>query len=133
MTISTEIKCSNIGPLKDLNFSASSKSIEFGVLANNGSGKTFISRMFRLTENADLLMPLVEGTFPTDHLITFGQKDASFAFKVIDDEVGIPKEDFAINLSSEHKAICPETHYLFHVFNQDYVDENIRSENYQIN
>ena len=53
--IKTEINCQNIAPIKSLNKEISSSSLKFGVFANNGSGKTFISRMFRLTENSEEL------------------------------------------------------------------------------
>ena len=48
--IITEIICQNIAPLESLSKEIKSNSLKIGMLADNGSGKTFISRMFRLLE-----------------------------------------------------------------------------------
>jgi len=127
--IKTEINCQNIAPIKSLNKEISSSSLKFGVFANNGSGKTFISRMFRLTENSEELELDEEGSSPTDKLITLGENSGNFNFKITDKQGNI-SEQFGISLNKQNTPTIPETHYLFHVFNEDYVEDNLRSFDY---
>ena len=54
--ITTTIKCQNIAPIENLTREIKSGSLKMGVFANNGSGKTFLSRLFRLTEKQDELI-----------------------------------------------------------------------------
>lgn len=99
--IKTVIKCQNIAPLENLYKEIPSSSLKIGVFANNGCGKTFISRLFRLTEKQTKLELNADGTSPTD--IT---------------------EDITINFQEKTIPTIPETNYLYHTFNQDYVEEN---------
>ncbi len=126
--IKTTLKCNKIGPLDDLNSSENSSSLKFGVFANNGSGKTFISRMFRLAENPQSLSADTGGNIPTDYLIRFKNNNASFTFKVSKESTDI--EDLEIELKKGIVSTVPNPYYLYHVFNQDYVDENIKNQGY---
>lgn len=47
--ISIEIVSTNLGPHEALNTKIQASSLEMGIYANNGSGKTFLSRAFRLS------------------------------------------------------------------------------------
>jgi len=120
--IKTILTCSNIAPLENLSKEIESNSLKIGILADNGSGKTFISRMFRLTENIDLED---EGK-STNKLITFERTNASFSFKIIDKENNII-EDLSINLTNGVTPIVPNTNLIYHTFNQDFVDDNIKT------
>ena len=121
------MKCTNIAPLVNLDNEFENSSLKIGMFANNGCGKTFISRMFRLLEK-----PLDNGggdagVVPnTDRLITMGKSNASFGFRITDD-AGAVVEDVTINLTKSTSPTIPATKYLYHTFNQDYVDENIRA------
>ncbi len=127
--IKTEINCENIAPIKSLNKEISSDTLKFGVFANNGSGKTFISRMFRLTESSEELVLDEEGSSPTDKLITLGENSGNFNFKITDKQ-GNVSEQFGISLNKQNTPNIPQTNYLFHVFNEDYVEDNLRSLDY---
>lgn len=127
--IKVKLKCDNIAPLESLDNEFENNSLKIGVFANNGCGKTFISRMFRLLERNS------EGSdsstsLNTDRLITLGKKSASFRFRIADDS-GIAVEDITINISASTNPVIPATSYLYHTFNQDYVDENIRALDYE--
>ena len=128
--IKTEIACQNIAPIRNLTKEISSSSLKFGVFANNGSGKTFISRMFRLTETPAELELDKGGNSPTDKLITLGHNSGNFKFKITDREGNIV-EQFGISLSKKAIPNIPKTNYLFHVFNEDYVEDNLRSLDYE--
>lgn len=127
--IKTEINCQNIAPIKSLNKVISSSSLKFGVFANNGSGKTFISRIFRLTEKSEELKLDEEGNSPTDKLITLGENSGNFNFKITDKQ-GNVSEQFDISLNKKNTPAIAQTNYLFHVFNEDYIEDNLRSLDY---
>lgn len=128
--IRTTIKCQNIAPLENLDKEIQSNSLKIAVFANNGSGKTFISRLFRLTEKKTELQLGDDGISPTDKLLSFGKNNGAFSFKVTDKE-GVIKENISISLQEKHLPTIPDTSYLYHTFNQDYVEDNIRALNYE--
>ncbi|MFK5974226.1 MAG: hypothetical protein QM485_13215, partial [Flavobacteriaceae bacterium] len=127
--IKTNIQCQNIAPIENLTRLISSNSLKIGIFANNGSGKTFISRLFRLTESNNKLL-LENDISPTDKLITIGKSNSSFSFSIIDKD-GITQEDFKIQLEKGVIPNIPKTKYTYHTFNQDYVEENISALSYE--
>jgi hypothetical protein len=108
----TILKCQNIAPIANLVKEITSTSLKIGVFANNGSGKTFISRLFRLTENINELVLDVEGKSPTDKIISLGKSNSNFSFSVTDNK-GILKEDFKISLNKGEIPIIPTTEYIY--------------------
>lgn len=129
--IKVKLKCTNIAPLENLDNEFENSSLKMGVFANNGCGKTFISRMFGLLEKStssdDSVSPIIQNT---DNLITLGKSNALFAFKITD-ENGSVIEDISIQLAKGITPSIPTTKYLYHIFNQDYVDNNIRALDYE--
>ncbi|KYG81104.1 wobble nucleotide-excising tRNase [Roseivirga ehrenbergii] len=128
--IKTVIKCQNIAPIENLSKEIKSSSLKIGVFANNGSGKTFISRLFRLTETQEELELDEEGKSPTDKLLTLGETSGSFSLNITDKD-GNVKDDFSISLTKGQIPTIPRTNYLYHTFNQDYVEQNIRALSYE--
>jgi hypothetical protein len=128
--IRTTFNCQNIAPLENLDKEIQSSSLKIAMFANNGSGKTFISRLFRLTEKQTQLELNADGTSPTDKLLSFGKTNSTFSFKIIDKDDNV-KEDITINFKEKTIPTIPETNYLYHTFNQDYVEENIRALDYE--
>lgn len=128
--ITTIIKCQNIAPIENLTREIKSSSLKMGVFANNGSGKTFISRLFRLTEKQDVLTIDENGKSSTDKLLTFGKNNGTFSFKITDKD-GNVKDDFDISITKGQIPTIPETKYLYHTFNQDYVEQNIQALGYE--
>ncbi len=128
--ITTIIKCQNIAPIENLTREIKSSSLKMGVFANNGSGKTFLSRLFRLTEKHDELTLDENGKSPTDKLLTFGKNNGTFSFKIRDKD-GNVKDDFSISVNKGQIPTIPETQYLYHTFNQDYVEQNIQVLGYE--
>ncbi len=123
--ISTIINCTNIAPLVDLNKTIESTSLNLGVFAGNGSGKTFLSRMFRLLElNAEIRQE------DTDVLLTLGQTTGSFKFKIVT-KTGVTIEDVNLRIQKGCVPTISTTHFIYHTFNQDYVDDNIRALNFE--
>jgi wobble nucleotide-excising tRNase len=128
--IKTKIQCQNIAPIINLSREITSNSLKIGVFANNGSGKTFISRLFRLTEKTTKLTMDLDGKSPTDKFLTFGKTNGNFEFTITGTD-GIIKENFAIQIIKGSIPLIPTTEYLYHTFNQDYVEENIQALNYE--
>ena len=120
--IKTILSCRNIAPLENLSKTIESNSLKIGILADNGSGKTFISRMFRLTEN----ISLEDEGKSTNKLITFKKSNANFSFKIID-KFNNTIEDLNINLTNGITPNIPNTNLIYHTFNQDFVDDNIKT------
>jgi hypothetical protein len=128
--IKTEITCQSLGPFKNLNKEIKSNSLKMSVFSNNGNGKTFLSRVFRLTENHSDKLIDKNGKITTDKLISFGANSNSFSFKITDKN-NIVVEDFAININRGGVPIIPNTQYIYHTFNEDYVEENIQILSYE--
>ncbi len=128
--IIVDIECENIAPLVTLKEKVESGSLKYGVFANNGSGKTFMSRMFRLTENNEKHEVDEIGKSTIDKLITRGRNSANFKFKITN-TTGEVTEDIAINLQRGSIPNIPNTNYIYHTFNQDYVEQNIRTLNFE--
>ena len=80
--ITTKIKCQNIAQIENLTREIKSSSLKMGVFANNGSGKTFLSRLFRLTEKQDEITLDENGKYSTDKLLTFGKNNGTFRSKL---------------------------------------------------
>lgn len=117
--ISVTFKANSIGPHKNLDCSLNFSSLKVGVFANNGTGKTFLSRMFRLVENSE-----VEHT---NKVLSINKTTGDFSFQIDEKkETGDTSEKLQINISKDEKPqIENNTKYIYHVFNSDYVKENI--------
>ena len=119
------IKCKNIAPLRNLDETIDNKSFNLGILARNGSGKTFISRLFRLLE-----MHSITDISTINRLITIDQSNAQFIFGV-SEKNGRVIENITIDISKDSIPTIPNHYYIYHTFNQDYVDDNIRALGYE--
>lgn len=109
----------NIGPHKDFNLCEKVNSNKIVFYANNGTGKTFLSRTFRLAE---------EPKKNADDLITVHKKEAEFSFKIVNDNL---TKELSVKLNRGNEPIVNNNSGLiFHVFNSDYVNEQIVPNNY---
>jgi wobble nucleotide-excising tRNase len=127
INIRTNIQCENLAPLEKLTEEINSGSLKIAILANNGCGKTFLSRIFRLLEKNRSPITSDNGKVETDKLITFERSRCTFSFKVTDTESNQTKEDIALTLNRGVVPILPQTKYLYHCFNEDYVEQNIQT------
>lgn len=129
MTFRWEIKVKGFGP-----FISSSGGVmeakckrhgeRVALYSGNGQGKTCLSRMFRAARReCDALV---------DSDITRGAASGSFEFSVLDHDAGITSPT-ALRLTKKRgsaPAIEDETGFIFHVFNSDYVKENLEEASY---
>lgn len=116
------IECNNLAPIEHLKREIKSPNLRIGVYANNGSGKTFISRMFRLLEGNNYFCP--------DDLISFGSSKCNMA-TLIKDGDGNEVENFNLEIKKGVTPILPKTNYIYHTFNSDYIEENVRNINFE--
>ncbi|HII83647.1 MAG TPA: AAA family ATPase [Methanobacterium subterraneum] len=127
-SIEIKFEIKNFGPLNNLDFKGKTNSLKMGIFANNGVGKTFFSRALRLAS------PLYK-TKNTNNLLTTNQTNGKFIFKITNenDPTKIHRNlEILLNENSK-PTIKNDTRYLFHVFNSDYIAENLESYNYQPN
>lgn len=124
LTLSLDIE--NIGPHSKINFSEKTSSLKTAIYANNGSGKTFISRLFRLIEN-----PTSQNS---DKLLSFTKTQGKMKFEVNFKEENKPPVVKTLELNIIKGAIptfSSPMPFIFHVFNSDYVHENIEALGYK--
>lgn len=122
-----ELDVNNIGPHygdRSLKFPADLDSNKVIIYATNGTGKSFISRTFRLTA------PEKAGC-SIDNLLTLGQDSAELSLCIACLDPSIAAKRLFVSLKRKASAIVKnDTGLIFHVFNSDYVEDNIRSKGY---
>ncbi|QIK54464.1 AAA family ATPase [Dysgonomonas sp. HDW5B] len=116
--ITFDIECNNLAPIKNLKKQVKPPNLKIGIYANNGSGKTFISRMFRMLEGNEY--------FPTDDLISFGSSKCNLK-TIIKDTNGNEVENFNLEIKKGVVPTIPNTNYIYHTFNSDYIEENVQN------
>ncbi len=124
LTIGLDIE--NIGPHVKIDFTGKTSSLKTAIYANNGSGKTFISRLFRLIEN-----PINQNS---DKLLSFTKNQGKMKFEVKFKEEKKPEVIKSFELKIDKNAspiISSPLPFIFHVFNSDYVHENIEDWGYK--
>lgn len=124
--IKISLKCRNLAPLFNLDWEDNVWAMKLGIFANNGSGKTFLSRMFRYLEKTGETIISTE----SNHIISFGKENTVFSFSVKGNNVQIP-ENVDLEIKKNIDFVPPKTEYIYHVFNQDFVDDNIKALDYK--
>ncbi len=122
--IITEIKCNNLAPISKLDKTIESDNLRLAVFADNGSGKTFLSKTFRLLERGVEPLSSKSRKIPTDKFISFDKDKCSVSVKITGKDGNIA-EEFKIDIKRGSLPTIPKTNYIFHCFNEDYVEENI--------
>lgn len=117
-SVNWQLKLKGFGPFDtQLDWSMSSSSAKAAIYAGNGRGKSTISRLFRLAENP-------QTTCPRD-LITRGAAKGTFSFAV-----GGSSSNLGTLEIDSSAGIDNQLGYLFHVFNSDYVRDNLQNRSY---
>lgn len=119
MPVNFKIEMAKIGPHGSLKHAKSVNNLKNALFAVNGSGKTFISKMFRLCNATEA---------DTNKLLSFGSDFGEFKFSVENNK------ELRIQVKrNEAFSVVNNTGYLFHTFNSEYVKENIEVSNYAPN
>lgn len=119
-----ELSVENIGPHygeKKLSFSNDVDSNKAIFYATNGTGKSFVSRAFRLCTPS-------KANIVADEILTMGKPDGHFSFGIHSDSVH-KQVDVSI-ARGKPPVVNDSSGLLFHVFNSDYVEENIKAKHY---
>lgn len=116
--VNWRLKLKGFGPFDaQLDWSMSAGSAKVAIYAGNGQGKSTISRLFRLVENPHMFCP--------KDLITRGLTKGTFSFTVGNGTSTLG------NLEIDScTGIVNQQGYLFHVFNSDYVRDNLQNSSY---
>lgn len=116
--VNWRLKLKGFGPFEtQLDWSMSAGSAKVAIYAGNGQGKSTISRLFRLVENPHMFCP--------KDLITRGLTKGTFSFTVGNGSSTMRN----IEIDS-CTGIVDQLGYLFHVFNSDYVRDNLQNSSY---
>lgn len=126
------ISTKNVGPLKNVIFQITEPKHKkrFCIYANNGSGKTMLSRCLSLpslnvpTSTADLYH-----LYP--HIINLNETSFEFEFSLTHNTETSKKLKISGN-KFNNISIENNTDFIFYVFNEDFVRKNIRAKQYQI-
>ncbi|WP_421892530.1 AAA family ATPase [Marinoscillum sp.] len=116
------IEASNLGPHKNLVMNeVKMKSCKLAIYARNGSGKTFLSKAFSLTGK--------ENVEDSNKLLHLGERRGTLNFSLNDDKI---KRQLKIIINQDSQAIVENnSQYIFHVFNEKYVEDNLRSKGFK--
>ncbi|HEB9321906.1 AAA family ATPase [Campylobacter coli] len=122
----------NIGKHQLLNFKEGVNSLRIALYAMNGSGKTFISRAFRFAE----IQNIAEQNSMIDKvndIVSFDSNNAKIQLH-IKNLKNQDQFDLDVVLTRDKPPrFNQKIWYIFHVFNSDYILENIQSRQYEVN
>lgn len=116
--VNWRLKLKGFGPFDtQLDWSMSAGSAKVAVYAGNGQGKSTISRLFRLVESPQTPCPR--------DLITRGATKGTFSFTVVGGSSSLGPLEI-----DSCTGVDNQLGYLFHVFNSDYVRDNLQNRSY---
>ena len=130
-----EMSFQGIGPHANSVFDERMKSINMAIYANNGSGKSFISKSFkRVTDLYSLDKTddnkTAELISKSNAMIRFGEKQGSMRMCITAD--GNTKKELKATFDADKLPIVDDdTGLILHVFNSEYVKENLESVRYK--
>ncbi len=121
-TVKLTFNAQNIGPHVALNSTLELPPLKIAVFANNGSGKTFLSRMFRMVDRP--------GIDAVNKALSIGTSSGNFSFKIEENGESLKELNILLCRDSE-PVVSNSSGYLFHVFNSDFVKDNVEESGYQ--
>lgn len=124
--ITLDLNISNFGPHKAVCFKEDLSSINICVYADNGRGKTIISTLFDLLKDEPACL-----NREAKELVSFGQNKGSFAFSIRNNKDSKEEKfsfDIDRNSGLNNKRVGK---YVFHVFNDGFVEKNLREHKYK--
>lgn len=131
-----DIELKNIGPHSDAHLVKNVSSINMAIFAENGSGKSFISKSFKRIAERKMLDEADAGSAQTlikksASMISFGEREGTLSFSL--------RPDSGMEVQSSIRFIpnsLPEVRessdpFIFYVFNSEYVRENLEAVHYR--
>lgn len=133
-TFKVSLSLKGIGPHSNTEFSQDVSAINMAIYAENGSGKSFISKSFKRIADFSYLKPSEEDEsnlkVKTTAMIRFGESKGIMHFGI-----SVPNEANksldAVFENDSFPKITDNTGLIYHVFNSEYVKENLEAVNYK--
>ena len=131
MDFDFKMKLTGIGPHFNTELSSRVSSINMALYADNGSGKSFISKSFKRvtdlkyldTTDPDKVSALIE---KSSAMVRFGEKQGTLSLSIKPDSE--PQKELSVKFSADSlPEIADNTGLIYHVFNSEYVRENLEA------
>ncbi len=135
MNFDFKLKLNGVGPHANTELSDNIKSFNMAIYADNGSGKSFISKSFkRITDlkfldrsSKENVEHLIE---KTSAMVRFGEKKGTVLMSM-SDQNAVSKELQIEFVSGQLPNVNDNTELVFHVFNSEYIRENLEAVKYR--
>lgn len=134
MSFDFNIALTGIGPHSNTKLSSNMSSIQMALYADNGSGKSFISKSFKRisdlkyldrTDQAQIDLLVEKSTA----MVRFGEKQGILSLSIAPD--GQPQKNLSVRFEIGSLPIVSDnTGLIYHVFNSEYVRENLEAVRY---
>lgn len=135
MDFDFKMKLTGIGPHFNTELSSRVSSINMALYADNGSGKSFISKSFKRVTDLKYLdttdpakvSALIE---KSSAMVRFGEKQGTLSLSIKPDSE--PQKELSVKFSADSlPEIADNTGLIYHVFNSEYVRENLEAVKYR--
>lgn len=123
-----EIKLKDIGPYESTSFECELDKTKIAIYADNGSGKTFLSRAFGYYQESVYEVdnggePLINDLLS---LISFEKDRGQYSLKYIDKNDNVFETKATITYDSVSFENAEKPQLIYHVFNSDYIKNNFK-------
>lgn len=121
-----------IGPHKETKFDANVSSITMAIYAENGSGKSFISKSFKRVSDLRFMESGNEDELKakTSAMVRFGEDKGVMNLSITEPNKSSKSLDIVFE-NDTLPQISDSTDWIYHVFNSEYVRENLESVKYK--
>ena len=131
-----DIALKNIGPHSDTHLIKNVSSINMAIFAENGSGKSFFSKSFkRIAEQKTLNQKNTEAARAlikkSASMISFGAQEGSLSFSLRPDSGAEIESTIRFKPDALPEVRESSNPFIFHVFNSEYVRENLEAVHYR--
>ncbi|MBR5507259.1 MAG: AAA family ATPase [Clostridia bacterium] len=132
MAFNVSLSLKGIGPHIDTKFDENVSSITMAIYAENGSGKSFISKSFKRISDLRFMESGNEDELKakTSAMIRFGEDKGVMHFGITEPNKSSKSLDVVFEKDSLPQ-ISDSTDWMYHVFNSEYVRENLESVKYK--
>lgn len=134
MSFDFNMALTGIGPHSNTKLSSNMNSIQMALYADNGSGKSFISKSFkRISDlkyldrtNQSQIDLLIEKSAA---MVRFGEREGTLSLSIVPN--GKPQRNLLVKFETGALPIVSDnTDLIYHVFNSEYVRENLEAVRY---
>lgn len=134
MSFDFNIALTGIGPHSNTKLSSNMNSIQMALYADNGSGKSFISKSFKRISDLKYLDRTDQSQIDllvekSTAMVRFGEKQGILSLAIAPD--GQPQKNLSVRFEIGSLPIVSDnTGLIYHVFNSEYVRENLEAVRY---